>query len=316
MTPSRSDIEYAHQRIKPYIHQTPVMTSEGLNEVAGCRLFFKCENFQKVGAFKARGAMNAALSISEKDRAKGLATHSSGNHAQAVARSAKILGIKSFIVMPRTSAEIKKKGVIGYGGEIYECEPTLQSREDTLKDVIKKTGAVEIHPFNSYDVIAGQATASKELFEDINDLDFILAPIGGGGLISGTVLATKYFSPKTIVIGAEPEGADDALRSMKSRKPELSQANTIADGLLTSLGNKTLPIILDHLKEIITVSDGEIAAAMRMIWERMKIIIEPSSAVPFAAVLKAKEKFTNKKVGIILSGGNVDLEKVSKLFAL
>jgi len=316
MTPSRSDIEHAHQRIKSYIHRTPIMTSDGINVIAGCHLFFKCENFQKVGAFKARGAMNAALSLSEKDREKGIATHSSGNHAQAVARSAKILGIKSFIVMPRTAAEIKKKGVIGYGGEIYDCEPTLQSREDTLKEVIKKTDATEIHPFNNYDVIAGQATASKELFEEVNDLDFILTPVGGGGLISGTALSAKYFSSKTIIIGAEPEGADDAFRSMQSRKPEPSQANTIADGLLTSLGDKTLPIILELVKEIITVNDTEIVASMRLLWERMKIIIEPSSAVPFAAVMKNKDKFKNKKVGIILSGGNVDLDKISKLFSL
>jgi len=299
--PSEHDIVAAHSRIKSFIHRTPVMTSSGIDEMAGCRIFFKCENFQNVGAFKARGAMNAALSLSQPDQKKGLATHSSGNHAQAVARAAKILDIKSYVVMPGNAPSIKKKGVLGYGGKIYECEPNLQSRETTLAGVIQETGASEIHPFNNYDVIAGQATASKELYEEVNDLDFIITPVGGGGLLSGTALSTKYFSCQTKIIGAEPEGADDAYRSMQSRKPELSQANSIADGLLTSLGSKTLPIILEMVTEVITVSDKEIIAAMRLIWERMKIIIEPSCAVPVAAVLKSKEKFIGKRVGIILS---------------
>lgn len=316
MIPSQSSIENAHKKIKDYVHRTPVLSSESINILAGCGVYFKCENFQNVGAFKARGAMNATLSLSEEERTKGIATHSSGNHAQAIARSAKILGIKSHIVMPRTAAEIKKKGVLAYGGKIYECEPTLQSREETLKEVIKKTSAIEIHPFNNYNVIGGQATAAKELFEEINDLDFILVPVGGGGLISGTALAAKYFSSKTIVIGTEPEGADDAFRSLQSKKIEKSQAATIADGLLTSLGDKTLPIILEHVKQIITVSDKEIITAMRLIWERMKIIVEPSSAVPLAALLKMKEKFISKKIGIIISGGNVDLDKVGKLFSV
>jgi threonine dehydratase len=305
----------AHERIKPYIHHTPVMTSEGIDAIAGCEIFFKCENFQKVGAFKARGAMNAALSLSADQRIKGIATHSSGNHAQAVARAANILKTQSFIVMPRTAPEIKKKGVRGYGGEIFECEPTVESRESMLAEVIKKTGAAEIHPFNNYHVIAGQATAAKELFEETQHLDFIVAPVGGGGLLSGTSLAAKFFSPKTTVIAGEPAGADDAFRSMQSGKIELSQANTIADGLLTSLGDKTFPIIRDNVREIITVTDEEIVAALRLVWERMKIIVEPSGVVPFAAVLKAKEKFKNKTVGIIFSGGNVDLEKVLRLMA-
>ena len=311
---TKQDIEHAHERIKPYIHRTPVMTSSSVDEIAGCKLFFKCENFQKVGAFKARGAMNAALLLSPEARVKGIATHSSGNHAQAIARAAQILGTKSYIVMPRTAPEIKKRGVLGYGGEIFECEPTLAARESTLADVVKKTGASEIHPFNNYDVIAGQGTAAKELFEEVNDLDTIIAPVGGGGLLSGTALATKYFSPNTKVIAAEPEGADDTYRSMQSGKIEPSQSNSIADGLLTSLGDKTFPIIRDNVKEVITVSDPEIISAMRLIWERMKIIVEPSCAVPLAAVLKSKEKFSNKRVGIILTGGNVDLEKVGKLF--
>lgn len=314
MNITKYTIEQAHERVKSYVHRTPVMTSSAIDATAGCTIFFKCENFQKIGAFKARGAMNAALQLTLEQRAKGIATHSSGNHAQAIARAAKILGIPSFIVMPSNAPEIKKKGVRGYGGQIFECEPNVQSRESTLAGVISKTGATEIHPFNNYDVIAGQATAAKELFEDAPPLDYLLAPVGGGGLLSGTLLSAKYFSPATKVIAGEPSGADDAFRSIQSGKIEPSQSDTIADGLLTSLGDKTFPIIRDHVKEIITVTDAEIIAAMRLIWERMKIIVEPSCAVPLAAVLKMKEKFRGKKVGIILSGGNVDLERVGKLF--
>ena len=271
--PTAADIEQAHERIKVYIHRTPVMTSNSLDELAGCQVYFKCENFQKVGAFKARGAMNAVLSLSREERAKGVATHSSGNHAQALARAAKIMGVKAYIVMPRTSPDIKKRGVKSYGGEIFECEPTLASRESTLSDVIKRTGAVEIHPFNNYDVIAGQATAAKELIEEVSDLDFIIAPVGGGGLLSGTALTAKYFSPSTVVIAGEPELADDTYRSLQSGEIEPPSPQTsIADGLLTSLGDKTFPVILEHVKEVITVSDPEIMAAMRLIWERLKII--------------------------------------------
>jgi threonine dehydratase len=313
--PTKLDIEQAHERIKPYIHRTPVLTSASINEVAGCSVFFKCENFQKIGAFKARGAMNAALNLTATERSKGVATHSSGNHAQALARAAKILDTPSYIVMPRTAPDVKKRGVRAFGGQIFECEPTLQARETTLAEVIGKTGATEIHPFNNYDVMAGQATAAKELFEEVPGLDFLLAPVGGGGLLSGTALAATYFSPKTVVIAGEPEGADDTYRSMQSGKIEPSQANSIADGLLTSLGDKTFPLIRDKVREIITVSDREIVQAMRLIWERMKIIIEPSCAVPFAAVLKHPEKFAGKKIGIILSGGNVDLARAFKLFS-
>jgi threonine dehydratase len=311
---TKEQITQAHERIKPYIHRTPVMKSDSINEMAGCHIYFKCENFQKVGAFKARGAMNAALLIPEADRKKGLATHSSGNHAQALARAGKILGVKSYIVMPRTAPEIKKRGVRGYGGEITECEPTLAARESTLADVMAKTGATEIHPFNNYDVIAGQATAAKELFSDTPHLDFLLAPVGGGGLLSGTALAARYFSPDTVVIAGEPAGSDDAYRSLKSGKIEQAQSQTIADGLLTTLGDKTFPIIKENVREVITVTDDEIINAMRIIWERLKIIVEPSCVVPFAAVLKEKEKFARKNVGIILSGGNVDLEKVAEFF--
>lgn len=314
--PTKATIEAAHERIKPHIHRTPVMTSESIDEMAGCTLYFKCENFQKVGAFKARGAMNAALKLPADKRVRGVATHSSGNHAQALARAAKILGIRSYIVMPRIAPEIKKRGVRGYGGEIFECEPTLEARESTLAEVVAKTGATEIHPFNNYDVIEGQATCAKELFEEIPGLDFIVAPVGGGGLLSGTVLAVKYFSPDTVVIAGEPELANDTYRSMKSGKIEAaSPPVSIADGLLTSLGDKTFPIIHDGVEEIITVTEDEIVAAMRIVWERLKILIETSCAVPFAAVLKSKETFKGKKVGIILTGGNVDLNRVGKLFS-
>jgi threonine dehydratase len=314
MTITKESIEQAHERIQPYIERTPVLTSSSLNELAGCQLFFKCENFQKVGAFKARGAINAALKLSKEERVKGLATHSSGNHAQAIARAGKILGVKSYIVMPRTAPEIKKRGVRGYGGEIFECEPTLQAREETLATIIEKTSASEIHPFNNYNVMEGQATCAKELFEQAVSLDVVIAPVGGGGLLSGTALAAKFFSPSTVVIAGEPAGSDDTYRSLQSGKIEPAQSNTIADGLLTTLGDKTFPVIRDNVREVITVTDEEIIAAMRLIWERLKIIVETSCAVPFAAVLKAKEKFKGKRVGIILSGGNVDLEKVGKWF--
>lgn len=313
MIPSKESISNAHERIKPYIHNTPILTSKSINDLAGCHVFFKCENFQKIGAFKARGAMNAALAFSSTERANGLATHSSGNHAQAVARAASIMGVRSFIIMPNTAPEIKRNGVLAYGGEIHTCEPTLASRERTLEEVVRNTGAAVIHPFNDYNVIEGQATAAKEIFEELKQLDFLLVPVGGGGLTSGTALAAKYFSPRTSVIAVEPEGADDAFRSMESGKIELSQANSIADGLLTSLGSKTFPIIQENVKEIITTSDREILSAMKLIWERLKIVIEPSGAVPLAGLLKQKEKFQNKRVAIILSGGNVDVNKVSKL---
>lgn len=315
MIPDKQAIEQAHRRILGHIQSTPVLKSSGLDEMAGCELFFKCENFQKIGAFKARGAMNAALLLSSEEKAKGIATHSSGNHAQAVARAAKILGIKSYIVMPNNSSEMKRRGVVGYGGEITLCEPNLEAREKTLKDIIARTGATEIHPFNNYAVIAGQATVAKELIEEVDKLDIIVAPVGGGGLISGTALSTKFFSPATYVIGAEPEGADDAFRSMQTGKIQPAATNSVADGLLTSLGDKTFSIIRNEVREIITANDKEIVSAMRLVWERLKIVIEPSAAVPLAIVLKAKEKFLGRRVGIIFSGGNVDLEKACKLFS-
>lgn len=310
---TKEDLTKAQERIKSYIHHTPVMTCQSIDEEAGCYVFFKCENFQKVGAFKARGAMNAALSLTPDQLAKGLATHSSGNHAQALARAAKILGVKAYIVMPRTAPEIKKRGVRGYGGEIFECEPTLAARESTLIEVIKKTGATEIHPFNNYAVMAGQATATMELLDEVKNLDVIMVPVGGGGLLSGTALAVKHFSPTTKVIAGEPAGSDDAYRSMQTGKIEQAQSQSIADGLLTTLGDKTFPIIHELVSEVITATDDQIVNAMRLVWERMKIIIEPSCAVPLASLLKEKEKFEGKRVGIILSGGNVDLERALKL---
>lgn len=309
--PSLDDIKEVHERIKPFIHQTPVLSSTSINELAGCEIFFKCENFQKIGAFKARGGMNAVLSLSKAEQEKGITTHSSGNHAQAIALAAKTVGTKAYIVMPSNAPIIKKNGVKALNGEIIECEPTLEARESTVQQVIDRTGATFVHPFNNYDVIAGQATATVELIAEIPNLQVIMAPVGGGGLLSGTALATHYLLPNAEVIAGEPEGAADAILSFKSGKIEKAPyIKTIADGLMTNLGDKTLEIIRMYVKDIIVVSDEEIIAAMRLIWERLKIVIEPSCAVPFAALLKQKERFAGKKVGIILTGGNVDLGKL------
>jgi len=309
--PSLEDIKVVHERIKPFIHLTPVLSSNSINELAGCEIFFKCENFQKIGAFKARGGMNAVLSLSKEEQKKGITTHSSGNHAQAIALAAKTVGTKAYIVMPNNAPIIKKNGVKALDGEIIECEPTLEARESTVQQVIDHTGATFVHPFNNYDVIAGQATATVELIAEVPNLEVIMVPVGGGGLLSGTALATHYLLPNAEVIAGEPEGAADAILSFKSGKIEKAPyIKTIADGLLTNLGDKTLEIIRMYVKDIILVSDVEIIAAMRLIWERLKIVIEPSCAVPLAALLKQKERFVGKKVGIILTGGNVDLGKL------
>jgi len=306
-----AQIEKAHDTIRPMVHRTPILTSNSLDQISGARLFFKCENFQKIGAFKIRGAVNALSNLSEEEKQRGVATHSSGNHAQAIASTAQSLGMQAWIVMPDTSPKIKKIAVEGYGAEIIESKANIESRETKLNEVVQKTGATFIHPFDNYDVIAGQATCAKELIEDTDDLDIIMAPVGGGGLLSGTALSTYYFSPNTRVIGAEPKEVDDAFRSMQLGVIQKnSSLNTIADGLKTNLGEKTFPIIKSLVEEIITVSEEEIINAMRLIWERMKIIIEPSCAVLFAAVLQQPEKFKDKKVGIILTGGNVDVEKL------
>jgi threonine dehydratase len=306
--PIFADVERAHEIVRKYAHRTPVLSSSSINEIVGAELFFKCENFQKVGAFKFRGACNAVFSLSQVDAQKGVATHSSGNHAAALALAARMRGVAAHIVMPENSPEIKKKAVAGYGAQITFCKPTLQARESTLAKVVEETGATEIHPYNNFHVIAGQGTAAKELIVDKGDFDIIMAPVGGGGLLSGTALSTKYLLPDCKVIAAEPAGADDAFRSFQAKELFPSEnPNTIADGLLTSLGKRNFTIILEIVDDIVTVSEENIVAAMRMIWERMKIIIEPSSAVPLAAILEGKVDIQNKKVGIILSGGNLDL---------
>ncbi len=309
--PTYTDIEKAHLIVEKYAHRTPVLSSVSINQIVGAGLYFKCENLQKVGAFKFRGACNAVFSLSEEDAAKGVATHSSGNHAAALALAARMRGIDAHIVMPENSPEIKKKAVAGYGAKITFCKPTLQARESTLAEVIVKTGATEIHPYNNFNVIAGQGTAAKELIEDEGEFDVIMAPVGGGGLLSGTAISTKHLLPACKVIAAEPAGADDAYRSFHSGKWVPSEnPKTIADGLLTSLGERNFAIILDKVDDIVTVSEESIVEAMRMIWERMKIIIEPSSAVPLAAILEKKVDVQGKKVGILLSGGNLDLGKL------
>jgi threonine dehydratase len=311
MIPVLDTIHKAHERIAPYVHRTPVLTCQTINRLAGAEIYFKCENFQKIGAFKARGGVNAVLSLTPEELTNGVTTHSSGNHAQAIAYAAALVGTKAYIVMPSTAPQVKKDAVRGYGAEVIECEPTLEARESTVEKVIADYGSTMIHPFNDYRVIAGQATATKELIEDYGLFDSIMAPVGGGGLLSGTALAAYYLSPTTEVIAGEPEGAADAALSFKSGHIEKAPyIKTIADGLLTSLGDKTLEIIRLHVKDILLVSDPEIIDAMRLIWERMKIVIEPSCAVPFAALLKNKEQFAGKKVGIILTGGNVDLGKL------
>ena len=310
---SIDDVRSAAKRIKGVGHRTPVLTNNTLNQMAGRNLFFKCENFQKIGAFKFRGGWNAVSILDDDEASKGVCTHSSGNHAQAVAYAAMMRGIPSYIVMPNNAPEVKLNAVKGYKAEITLCEPTLKARRTTLEEIAKKTGATVIHPFNNPDVIAGQGTAALELIEDIEDLDAIIAPIGGGGLMSGTCVATHSLLPNAKLYGAEPKGADDAYRSLKEGRM-LPQENpdTICDGLLTSLGENTWNILKDHLDAIYTVTDDEVIKAMRLIWERMKIIIEPSCATPVAVVLsdqfKALEGMEN--IGIILTGGNVDLSKL------
>ena len=312
---TKQHIEEAHKRIKPFIHKTPVLTSMTINKISGAEVFFKCENFQKIGAFKIRGGMNAVLSLSAEKRKKGIATHSSGNHAQAIAYAAREVGTKAFIVMPDNSPKVKVDAVKGYGAEIFFCEPNQQAREKSLQDVVDKTGAEFIHPYNNYEVITGQATCAKELIDEIPSLNFILAPVGGGGLLSGTLLSAHYFSPTTTVYAGEPEGAADAILSLKNGEIEKAPyVKTIADGLLTTLGDKTFPIIKQYVKDILTVSDEEIIVAMRLIYERMKIVVEPSGAVTLSALLRNKDLFTGKRVGIILSGGNVELKKLGEWF--
>lgn len=306
--PGASEIIKVRNIISPYLHRTPVYTSQSLNSILGCKLYFKCENFQKAGSFKIRGATHAVITLSEKYAKRGVATHSSGNHAQALSLAAKARGIKAHIVMPQNAPRVKVEAVRAYGGHITFCQPTLPDREKTLAKVIDTIGAVEIHPYNDYRIIAGQATAAAELYEDAPVLDCLIAPVGGGGLLSGSALSTKYFSKSTSVYGAEPEKANDAWQSFKSKKLiPVGTALTIADGLRTSLGNRTFPVILNGVTDILCVTEESIIKAMFMIWERMKLLVEPSAAVPLAAVIDHQEIFINKTCGIILSGGNIDL---------
>lgn len=308
---SQSDIEKAHNRIQPFIHRTPILTCQSINDMVGSSLYFKCENFQKIGAFKARGGINAVLSLPEEAKAKGVVTHSSGNHAQAIALAAKMAGVPAYIVMPKTAPEVKKKAVAGYGAQITLCEPTQQSREENSARIQEETGATFISPYNDYAVITGQATCAKELIEDQSDLDIIIAPVGGGGLLAGSALSALYYNPEITVYAGEPEGAKDTYLSMEAGTiTKVEKPSSIADGLLASMGDKNFEIIKELVKDIFLVSDEEIVAAMRIIWERMKIVIEPSCAVPFSAILKNKEVFKGKKVGVILTGGNVDLSKL------
>lgn len=308
-------IEKAHEKIKPYIHQTPVLTNSSINEMAGAELFFKCENFQKIGAFKIRGGMNAALSLSPEQIAKGLATHSSGNHAQAIAFAAKTLGTKAYIVMPENSPSVKVNAVKGYGAEVIFCAPNQAAREEALNKIVAETGAEFIHPYDDDRVITGQATCVKELIETVPALEIIFTPVGGGGLLSGTALGAHYFKPTIKVYAGEPEGAADAVLSFKSGKVEKAPyVNTIADGLLTTLSERTLSIIREYVTDIFLVTEDEIKAALRLVYERMKIVVEPSCVVPLAVVLKNKDQFKGKKIGIILTGGNVDLKKFADWF--
>jgi len=311
MTVTLQDIHTAAQRIKPYAHRTPILTNESLNQQVGAEVYFKCENMQKVGAFKFRGACNAVYSLSDEEAARGVCTHSSGNHAQALALAARIRGIPAYIVMPDNAPSVKKNAVAGYGGQISFCAPTLDAREATLRRVYESTGANVVHPYNDERVIAGQGTAALELLEDVPDLDVIITPVGGGGLLSGTAIAATETKKGIRVIAGEPEMADDAYQSMKEGKivPSMNP-KTIADGLLTSLGSLTFPIIHERVEQVVTVSEQGIIDSMKFIWERAKIVIEPSAAVAVGVLWERKVDLNGLKVGVILSGGNVDLEKL------
>ncbi len=311
MPPTIKDIREAAQRIKPYAHRTPVLTNESLNQQVGAQVFLKCENFQKVGAFKFRGACNAAYALPDEEAALGVCTHSSGNHAQALALAAKMCGIPAYIVMPNNAPSVKKNAVAGYGGQITFCEPTLEARESTLEGIRLDTGASVIHPYDNERVIAGQGTAALELLEDVPDLDVIIAPVGGGGLLSGTAITATEIKKRIRVIAGEPEMADDAFRSLQAGEiiPSMNPI-TVADGLLTSLGKLTFPIIQKRVEQIVTVSEAGIIASMKFVWERAKLVIEPSSAVAIGVLWERKIDLSGLKIGVIISGGNVDLEKL------
>src|SRR3989475_9610723 len=302
-------IQAAHERIRAHIHRTPVLTSTRLDAWSGASLFFKCENFQKIGAFKARGATNAVFSLDDATARRGVATHSSGNHGTALARAAKLRGISAHIIMPSNSAKVKVRAVESYGARIVFCEPTQVAREAACVDVIAKTGATLIHSFENEDVMAGQGTAAVELLEEVPDLDVVMCPVGGGGLLCGTAVAAKAMRPKIKVIAAEPANADDAAQSFRAgRFMHTEKKFTIADGLRTNVSAPNFAIIQRYVDDIVTVSEEAIVTAMRTIWEAMKIVIEPSAAVPYAAIVEPKIDIGGKRVGIILTGGNVDLD--------
>lgn len=309
--PSLEDMLVAHERIKPYIHRTPVLTSSFLNDLTGAELFFKCENFQKAGAFKVRGASNAVFGLDEETAKAGVATHSSGNHALSLSYAAGRRGIPCHVVMPRTAPQAKKDAVRGYGGIITECEPSTTSREAVFAEVQAKTGAEFVHPYNDHRVIAGQGTCSKELLEQTDGLDAVIAPIGGGGMVSGTCLTLSNLAPEVKIFAAEPEQADDAARSFRAGHIIADDApQTVADGLKVPLKELTWHFVSNHVTDVLTASEQEIVDAMRLIWARMKIVMEPSSAVPLATILKNKDVFAGKRVGVIITGGNVDLNKL------
>lgn len=308
---TKEDLKSCHDRIRPFIHNTPVLTSRLINKLIGAELYFKCENLQRAGAYKIRGATNAIMQLSKTEQQNGVVTHSSGNFAQALSLAAKNLNIKAYIVMPSNSPLVKKNAVLEYGGEVIECEPRIDARQQKADEITTAFGATFIHPSNNPNVILGQGTSALELLNEHPDLDAIWCPIGGGGLIAGTALAATHFSNHCQVYGGEPLEADDAYRSLISGKIETNiTTNTIADGLRTQLGSHNFPIIKNHVKKIIRVSEIEIIEAMQLIWERMKIIIEPSSAVAFAAILKEKNSFKKQKIGVIISGGNVDVNNL------
>ena len=309
--PTLSDIRASHSRIRPFIHQTPVLSSKLLNELFGCELFFKCENFQKVGAFKFRGATNAVLSLTPEEKRRGVVTHSSGNHAAALALAARMNGVKANIVMPETAPVVKKNAVAGYGAVITFCKPTLEAREETTRMIMEKTGATLIHPYDNFNVICGQGTAALELLDEKGDLDIVVAPVGGGGLLSGTSTCVKGIDSAVRVFGAEPLNANDAYISFTTNKLTPSvNPHTIADGLLTSLSELTFSIIKRNVDDIYTAKEESIVECMLLVWERMKIIIEPSSATVLAIVKENPEVFSGKKTGLIISGGNVDFRKL------
>lgn len=309
--PTLADIQAAHKRIKPFIHRTPVLSSSQINAIFGAEIYLKCENFQKVGAFKFRGATNAILNLTGEEKQRGVVTHSSGNHAAALAHAAAMAGVRAYIVMPENAPEVKKNAVAGYGAEITFCRPTLQAREEAAEEIIRRTGAVLIHAYDNFNVICGQGTSALELLEEKPDLEIIIAPIGGGGLMSGVSTAARGISPGIKIIGAEPLNASDAYMSFTTGKlvPSVNP-NTIADGLLTSLSERTFAIISRNVDGIYTVTERSIVECMQLIWERMKIIVEPSSATTLAAIKENSDVFRGMKTGLIISGGNVDLKNL------